>query len=158
MKSLLIIGAGGHGRVVAETAMACGYEHLDFLDDNSADAIGKTDQLEQLSPGYDGVIVSIGNNAKRKELLDRVTNPISLVHPHAFVSPSAKIGKGSIILPGAVINTNVKIGRGCIISIGALIDHDAEIGDDCHINTGAVICAGAHVGSETKIEAGQIIK
>lgn len=160
MKSLLIIGAGGHGQVVAECAEACGYEKIDFLDDNYADAVGGIDELEEKVTGYDGVIVSIGNNELRRELINRVqiiNVPLTtLIHPRAFVSPTATIGTGSIVLPYAVIHTNANIGTGCIISIGVLIDHDAVVEDFSHINTGAIVGAGKRAGG--KVDAGAIIK
>lgn len=160
MKSLLIIGAGGHGQVVAECAEACGYEKIEFLDDNNPDAVGGIDQLEEVVDKYNGVIVSIGKKDTRRELIRRVQNInaplISLIHPRAFVSPTATVGSGSIVLPGAVIHTNVRIGIGCIISIGALIDHDAVVEDFSHINTGAIVEAGKRAGG--KVEAGQVVK
>ena len=157
MKRLLIIGAGGHGKVVAEAAEACGYS-VAFLDDNPGiGVVGTFEEAGVISLQYDGTIISIGDNEKRKVLMEQLSNPISLIHPLAYVSPSAEIGVGSIILPGAVIHTNAKIGCGCIISIGALIDHDAEIGDYCHINTGAVVSAGAKVLRGTKVTAGSTI-
>lgn len=159
MKSLLIIGAGGHGSVVAETATVCGYEKIDFLDDNSPDAIGNTDQLEELQGFYDGVIVSIGNNEIRRELTHRIREVgapmVSLIHPRSFIAVSAKIGAGSIVLPGAIVHSNAIIGSGCIISIGALIDHDAVVEDFSHINTGAIVGAGKRASG--KIDAGEII-
>ena len=119
MKSILIIGAGGHGQVVAECAEACGYEKIDFLDDNYADAVGGIDELEDIAINYDGVIVSIGNNEIRRELISRVQiikAPLTtLIHPGAYVSPTATVGSGSIVLPGVVIHTNAIIGKGCII-------------------------------------------
>lgn len=160
MKSLLIIGAGGHGQVVSECAEACGYEKIDFLDDNNPDAVGEIGQLEEKVTGYDGVIVSIGDNEIRRELISRVqiiNAPLTtLIHPRAYVSATATVGSGSIVLPGAVIHTNAKIGTGCIISIGALIDHDAVVEDFSHINTGAVVGAGKRAGG--KIDAGQVVK
>lgn len=159
MKSLLIIGAGGHGQVVAECAEACGYEKIDFLDDNHPDAIGGIKRLEEIAAGYDGVIVSIGNNEIRRELISRIQTInaplVSLIHPRAFVSPTAVVGSGSIVLPGAVIHTNASIGTGCIISIGALIDHDAIVEDFSHINSGAIVGAGKR--ARGKVEAGVII-
>ena len=155
MKSLLIIGAGGHGQVVAECAEACGYERIDFLDDNHPDAVGKTNQAEDFAVRYDGVIVSIGNNEIRRELIERLkaskAHLITLIHPRAYVSPRATVGAGSIVLPGAVIHTNASIGIGCIISICGLIDHDAVVEDFCHINTGAIVGAGKRMGG--KVEA-----
>lgn len=160
MRSLLIIGAGGHGQVVAECAEACGYEKIDFLDDNYTDAVGGIDRLETVATDYDGVIVSIGNNDIRRKVINRVQRInaplISLIHPRAFVSPTTTIGSGSIVLPGAVIHTSANIGISCIISIGALIDHDAVVEDFSHINTGAVVGAGKRAGG--KVDAGQVVK
>lgn len=159
MRCLLIIGAGGHGQVVAECAEACGYEKIDFLDDNYPGAIGKIDQLEEIATRYDGVIVSIGNNKIRRELITRLQNInaslTTLIHPRAFISPSATVGSGSIVLPGAVIHTNASIGIGCIISIGAPIDHDAVVEDFSHINTGAIVGAGKRTSGT--VEAGMSI-
>jgi len=159
MKSLLIIGAGGHGQVVAECAEACGYEKIDFLDDNYADAVGGIDQLEEVVDKYNGVIVSIGNNDIRHDLIIRLQNIntplITLIHPRAYISPTATIGSGSIVLPNAVIHTNASIGTGCIISIGTLIDHDAVVEDFSHINTGAIVGAGKRASG--KVDAGMII-
>lgn len=149
MKNILVIGAGEHGQVVAETARFCGYEKIDFLDDCNQNAIGSINQLEEFAELYDGVIVSIGNSNIRKTLIDQIiqmnVSLITLIHPLAYISPSAHIGIGSIILPGAVIHANAFIGRGCIISIGALIDHDAVVEDFSHINAGSVIPAGKKV-------------
>ncbi|SCW77110.1 sugar O-acyltransferase, sialic acid O-acetyltransferase NeuD family [Lachnospiraceae bacterium C10] len=160
MKSILIIGAGGHGQVVAECAEACGYEKINFLDDYHPDAVGVIDQLEAAATNYDGVIVSIGNNEIRRKLITRLQNinaPLmSLIHPRAYVSPTVAIGPGSIVLPGAVIHTNVHIGIGCIVSIGALVDHDAIVEDFSHINTGAIVGAGKRANG--KVEAGQVVK
>ena len=158
-KSLLIIGAGGHGQVVVETAQMLGYEKIDFIDDNKTNAIGRINEIDTLVPSYDGVIVSIGNNEKRQELIERLESIkafiVTLIHPNAYVSQSATIGGGSIILPGAIVHTNVTIGKGCIISICARIDHDAVVYNYSHINTSAVICAGTKVSG--KVEAGQVI-
>ena len=158
MNKVLIIGAGSHGRVVAETAEACGY-NVAFLDDQpGVNVVGSLDEIEQYASQYDGVIVSIGDNEKRKELLKKITNPITLIHPRSYISLTASIGKGTIILPGAVVNTRAVIGKGCIISIGALIDHDSVVGDYCHINAGAVIEAGCIIPFNTKVDAGTTIK
>ena len=159
MKKLLIIGTGGHGQVLAEVAMACGYDRVDFLDDRNPCAVGTTDRAEALAGGYDGVIVSIGNNDLRRTLIQRlqaVDAPIAtLVHPRAFVAPSATLGEGSIVLPGAVVNTNASVGKGCILSIGALVDHDATIDDFSHVNAGAVVAAGKRAGG--KVAPGAVI-
>ena len=159
MNSILIIGAGSHGQVVAETAKACGYQKTEFLDDYSPNAIGKTDQFEKLAVFYDSVIVSIGNNEVRKKLIHQIQEVgaplVSLIHPRAYVAPSATVGIGSIVLPGAVIHSNASIGIGCFISIGALIDHDAVVEDFSHLNTGAIVGAGKRASG--KVDAGVTI-
>lgn len=156
-KSLLVVGAGGHGHVVAETAIACGYTTA-FLDDNSTEAVGMISQLEQLAPRFDAAFVAIGNCEKRRELLSRVEKTITLIYPAAYVSPSASIGSGSVVLPGAVVHTGAKIGKGCIISAGAIVDHDAVIGDYCHIDAGAICKSGSKVESMKKIDSGNVVQ
>jgi len=160
MKKLLIIGAGGHGQVLAEVAMACGYDRVDFLDDRNPCAVGTTDRAEALAGSSDGVIVSIGNNDLRRAFIQRlqaVHAPIAtLVHPRAFVAPSASLGEGSVVLPGAVVNTHARVGKGCILSIGALVDHDATIDDFSHINAGAIVAAGKRAGG--KIGPGGVVE
>lgn len=165
MKSLLIIGAGGHGQVVKEIAIACGFEQqaIAFLDDNAFDAVGKLNEAPYLAPNYDGVIIAIGNNALRRDITDKLErfegiNIVTLIHPTAYTSPTAVIGKGTVVEPKAVINTNSKIGEGCIVSVGAIVDHDSSIGYFSHINSGAICMAGSKVEKLTKINAGEIVR
>lgn len=163
MKRLLIIGAGGHGQVVKEIAKTCGYEFIDFLDDKAPNAVGKIIEMSYLAPNYDGVIVGIGNNTLRQELTENLEiiegiSIATLIHPTAFVSSSAIIGKGTVVEPNATINTNSKIGEGCIISVGSIVDHDSSIGYFSHINAGAICMAGSNVKALTKVNAGEIIK
>lgn len=163
MKRLLIIGAGGHGQVVKEIAETCGYEAIDFLDDNSPNAVGKINEASNLAPNYDGVIVGIGNNTIRRDIttqLEKIEgiNLVTLIHPTAFISKSAIIGKGTVVEPNATINANSKIGEGCIISVGTVIDHDCSIGYFSHINSGAICMAGSKVESFAKVNAGEVIK
>ncbi len=160
-KTLLIIGAGGHGHVVAEIAEACGYVCA-FLDDNSLDAIGKIHQIEQFSSSFDFFFVALGDNIKRQEITMKLEQlrcciPV-IIHPAAYVSQSAQIGEGTVIAPGAIVNTNSCIGKGCIISVGALIDHDVSIGDFSHIDAGAVCKSGSHISMLTKVNAGVVVQ
>ena len=156
---LLIIGAGGHGHVVAEVAQVCGYQCA-FLDDHSPDAIGTIAQLEQLVQKFDTCFVAIGNNVIRKQLMKRLQalscTLATLVHPTAYVSPSAKIGLGTIVAPNALINTRSLIGGGCILSAGCIVDHDVVIQDYVHINAGAICKAGTTILEGQKIDAGQV--
>ncbi len=162
MKKLLIIGAGGHGRVVAEVAEATGkYEVIRFVDDNCQDAVGKISDLAVLHENYDSAFVGIGDNRLRGVLIRQLEEigyevPV-LIHPTAYVSKSAKIKKGTVVEPKALVNANSRIGTGCIISVGAIIDHNVELGDCVHTNAGAIVKAGATVESERKLEAGEVV-
>ena len=161
MKSLLILGAGGHGAVVKEVAEACGYDKIDFLDDNIPHAIGKISELN-IFKEYESVFVSIGNNKLRKQLLDKAINlgfktPI-LIHPDAYVSSSAKVEEATIIEPKAIVNSNAMIGRGCIISIGAVVDHNACIDEFAHINAGTIVKSAAHIKAFRRLEVGEIVQ
>lgn len=162
MNNLLIIGAGGHGIVIKEIAEDTGaFEKIDFIDDNSDLAIGKTSDLNGLHTAYDSAFVSIGNNEFRSKLLSELKQlgysiPV-LIHPTAYVSKSCEIKCGTVIEPKAIVNANASIGEGCIISAGAIVDHNAVVNDYCHINSGAVVKAGTEVKEKTKIDAGQVV-
>ena len=161
-KNLLIIGAGGHGKVVKEIAEALGYNNIAFLDDNSPEAIGKTFDSKAFLDDYQEAFVGIGNNKFRGELLARLeqegfTIPV-LIHPTAYISKTATIEKGTVVEPKAIVNANSKVGIGCIISVGSIVDHDAVLEDCVHVNAGAICKAGSFVAKETKLEAGQVVK
>lgn len=161
--NLLILGAGGHGRVVKETAEAMDiFDKTDFLDDNSESkvAIGLCCDFSKYINEYSYAFVGIGNHELRMNWINILTKagykiPV-LIHPTAFVSPSAKIYEGSIVGAKAVVNTNVVIEKGCIISIGVLIDHDSYVSQYSHINTGAIIKAGCKVKSFNNVDAGRV--
>jgi UDP-N-acetylbacillosamine N-acetyltransferase len=158
---LLILGAGGHGKVVAEIAENIGYDEIAFLDDNCSEAIGKMDDLEKFKGQYANAFVGIGNNKLREELISRLLDcgyeiPI-LIHPSAYVSKTATIGIGTVIEPKAIVNANSCIGEGCIISVGAIVDHDVEIGEYSHINAGVIVKAGGQIESLRKLEAGEVV-
>ena len=160
---LLIVGAGGHGQVVKEVAEAIGtYEKVAFIDDNSTLAVGKMENLQELHGEYDAAFVGVGNNHLRRELLGRLQSygysiPV-LVHPTAYVSRSAKIGKGTVVEPKAIVNASSQVSDGCIISVGAIVDHDVILEECVHVNAGAICKAGSIVTVETKLEAGQVVK
>lgn len=162
MKNLLILGAGQYGMVAKEIAASTQlFDKIAFLDDNTPVAIGKLDDIKDLSEEYDCAIVAIGNAEIRLKLIDELENTgyevVTLIHDKAYVSPSAKLGKGSIIEPMAVIHTDVSIGTGCIISAGAILNHNSVIEDGCHIDCGTVIGARAFVKAKTKTPYGATI-
>lgn len=158
---LLIIGSGGHGKVVAEVARACGYDTIAFLDDQAPEAIGTIRDLERFADRYEHVFIGIGSNPLRAQLYARAeaagyTVPV-LIHPTAYVSPSARIEAGTVVEPKAIVNANTLIKIGTIVSVGAIVDHDVLVEPFSHINAGAIVKAGAKVPSGTKLEAGQVV-
>lgn len=163
-KNLLILGAGGHGRVVKETAEAMEFfEKIDFLDDNPdcETAIGLCGDHEKFKSDYRYAFPAFGNNELRMKWMDRLeescfTIPI-LAHPTAYISPSVSVYPGAIIEAKAIINTNSVIEKGCIVSVGAIVDHDATVGYGCHVDCGAIIKANSVVKACTKIESGQVV-
>lgn len=161
-KSLLIIGAGGHGKVVKEVAEAVGYDKIAFLDDNSAESVGKIADSKQFVQEYQAAFVGIGNNKFRNELLQRLEQegyeiPI-LLHPTAYISKTAVIGKGTVVEPKAIVNANSRVGLGCIISVGAIVDHDVVLEDCVHVNAGAICKAGSRIKAFIKVDTGEIIQ
>ena len=161
--TLLIIGAGGHGHVAAEVAEACGYEKIDFLDDNPGEGvIGSIEGLELWLDQYDGYFVGIGSNEFRRHLIGRLEKNgakiATLIHPSAYISKSAKIGVGTIIAPKAIVNTHSVVGKGCILSVGAIVDHDVVIENFAHINAGTICKGGSKVESGRELEAGEVVR
>ena len=161
MKTLLIIGAGQHGILVKELAQDVFPDiRIEFVDDGNHIIKWKTSDLKELRKDYDAAIVSIGNNQVRKRMIDLLKElgyqiP-TLVHPTAYVSPSAVINRGTIIGPNASVMSHAVVGDACIISAGAVIDHDARIGNYVHVNVGSTVVARSIVNDEDKVLAGSI--
>lgn len=168
-KDLIIIGASGHGKVVADIArqmMENGqkrYTKIQFLDDDKSKnacgtypVVGTTENMEQyLGADY---FVAIGDANIRQRMAKRLESfhaavPV-LVHPKAIVGEDVSIGEGTVLAGGTVINAGTDIGKHCIINTGATVDHDCVIGDFVHIAPGVHICGGVHIGESTWIGAG----
>ena len=145
--NLLIIGAGGHGRVVKETAVLLArFAKIDHLDDQSPGCIGKCSAYPNFTDAYKYAFTAIGDPALRREWNNKLKAAgyelASIIHPGACVSPSARIAAGVFIGAGAVVNTNVVIDAGSIIGIGALVDHDAHVCEYGYVKAGEVVAAG----------------
>ncbi|MDD6157347.1 MAG: hypothetical protein PUB52_10075 [Lachnospiraceae bacterium] len=170
MASLLILTAGGHGQVVGETAACAGYEKIGFLDDFKEIGVGKviggTGDVDRFldSGEFDAVFPALGNNSARQKWMREHEELVrgrgvmpALVHPTAWVSPSAKLGSGVIVEAMAVVNANVIVGQGAIIGIGVKVDHDAVIGECAHLDAGAIVHARGKVNDLAKVEAGTVV-
>lgn len=161
MNRLIIIGASGHGKVVADIAVLNGYKDIVFLDDDESikecagwPVVGKSTQAP------DGeVFVAVGNPETRKRLMalyrDRA-QPV-LVHPKAVVAENVKIGSGTVVMAGAVINPGVTIGKGVIVNTSSSIDHDCSVGDYSHISVGAHLCGTVKVDDIVWVGAGATV-
>lgn len=159
-RPLLILGAGGHAKVLAETALAAGVAHqLAFLDDRPLGsllgwpvlgplALAPSAKLRQQWPQ---AAVAIGHAATRLRWLQQLESlgyalpPI--VHPTAVLSPSAVVGPGSVLFAQAVVQACSQLGRGVIVNTAASVDHDAQLADGVHV------CPGAHLAGEVRVGA-----
>lgn len=161
MKKLVVIGAGGHGKVVADIAKACEYEEIIFLDDSDTTcAIGKVCDYGHYMEEY-GFIVAIGNSKVREKLQNKLLENgcqiVTLIHPNAIVGSNVSIGIGTVVMAGTVINTGTKIGNGVIVNTSSSVDHDNVVRDYCHISVGAHLAGTVSIGKHTWIGAGAIV-
>ncbi len=153
---VIIIGAGGHGRVIADIIRANGDTVLGFLDDdNTKDVLGSISDYSKYADAY--FIVGIGNNALRKKLSALPVKWYTAIHPSAIVSPSAVISEGTAIMPNAVINANAVVGKHCIVNTGAIVEHDDNIGDYSHVSVGAKIGGTVKAGQSVWIGIGATV-
>ena len=163
MNRIIIVGASGHGKVVADIARLNGYDEIVFLDDDTSmhhcleyPVIGKTDKIKTM----DGdLFVAIGNAQIRSKIMiaNHDRRFPKLIHPSAVVARNVLIGKGTAIMAGAVINPDVVIGEGCIINTSSSIDHDCHLGNYVHVAVGAHLCGTVEVQDYTWIGAGTIV-
>lgn len=163
MNRLIIIGASGHGKVVADIAALNGYKDIVFLDNDSNikncagyPVLGPDTMTSEL----DGdVFIAVGNAETRKKLMERDANRnfTVLIHPSAVIAKSAEVGAGSVAMAGAVINPGAQIGKGCIINTSSSVDHDCVVGDYVHISVGAHLSGTVVVGTGTWIGTGAIV-
>ena len=164
---LLIVGAGGHGRVVADAAMESKkWDNILFVDrdfpkikkSGDWDIVGTDDDLKQLKKEHNSAVVAVGDNKIRLKLfsaLKKINFPItSVVHPLAYVANCVSVGKGTVIFANSVVNYGSSIGDFSIINTSATIDHDNCIGDYVHISPGVNLGGDVSVGSGSWIGIG----
>lgn len=159
-KKLLIIGASGHGKVIADIALKMNrWKSIEFLDDNTTlkesmglDVIGKSSDVTKYINEYD-IFVGVGNNEIREHIQDKLealgANIPTLFHPNTVIGEQVELGAGTAVMAGAVINCCTKIGKGCIINTGSTIDHDNVLEDFVHISPGVNIAGTVKVGKGT---------
>ena len=162
-KKLLIIGAGGHGKVVADVAKSMNkYEEICFLDDNITKRfiypiLGKIEEAFKYVDTHD-FFVAIGNHNVRQSIMESLNvDCATLIHANSIIGSNVKIGKGCVIMPGTVINAGTTIGNGVIVNTSSSVDHDCEINDFCHISVGAHVCGTVSIGTRTWMGAGATV-
>jgi sugar O-acyltransferase (sialic acid O-acetyltransferase NeuD family) len=162
MTSLLIVGAGGHGKVVADTARASGYIDIAFLDGAWPEKTtnGTWSVRGKPAPSKTPTFCAVGNNAARENLFSdlELSNAPVLTHSSAIVSPSTHIGAGTLLVAGTIVNADARIGRGVILNTGCSVDHDCEIDDFVHISPGAHLAGGVKVGKRSWIGIGAVVR
>ena len=156
---MYLYGASGHGKVIKEILEAQGRNVVGFIDDNP-----NINELSGLSVFHstedaDDVIVSIGINATRKKVVEKLDCSIAdaAIHSSAIVSVSASVDKGSVVMAGVVVNAEAIIGKHCIINTGATVDHECVIGDYVHVAPGVHLCGQVQVGEGTLIGVGSSV-
>ena len=164
MKRLIIIGASGHGKVVADIAKNT-YQQISFLDDNDSlqfcgcyPVIGRCNDFVSYD---DDFFVAIGDAAVRQRILTHLREqgkklPV-LIHSNAVVAESATVGDGSVIMAGAVINPGSTVGKGCIINTCSSVDHDCYLDDFVHVSVGSHLAGNVRVGKRSWIGIGAVV-
>lgn len=170
-KNLLIIGAGQYGLVAQEIALAMGcFNEIAFLDDSFPDChpraggapatIGTTRDIAKFANEFNFGFVAIGNPDVRRRLTDQLREngltPATLVHPQAYVSPSARLKKGCCVEPLAAVQTDARLGTATFVASGAVVRHNATVGEFCHLDCNAVVESSAVVPPATKVPCNSV--
>ena len=156
MSKLIIIGAGGHGKVVADAA-GCDCVFVD-QQENAQEGVHAMEELPSLQGSDHQVIVGIGDNGTRLQEMAGLRNIATVIHKDASVSSRASLGEGTVVFAQAAINLGTTIGRGCIINTGATVDHDCNLDDGVHISPGANVGGGVTIGLCSWIGLGAAVK
>lgn len=167
-KTVVIIGASGHGKVIADIILKSGDSIKGFLDDSKETTgtvagfpvLGKVSEYEKYLECQ--FVIAIGNAAVREKISLQLEDKVqwyTAIHPTAVISSlDVEIGVGTVVMATAVINSSAKIGRHCIINTGAIVEHDNVLEDYVHISPNATLAGTVSVGKRTHIGAGATVK
>lgn len=160
METINLFGASGHAKVIKDIIEAqgnnvgCLYDDAPHCSEIQGKPVFKSSETKVTGP----IIISIGSNKVRKLISEKYNNPYAIaIHPNAIISPTAKIGKGSVVMHGAIVQSDARIGKHCIINTGASVDHECKIGDYVHISPHATLCGNVQVGEGCWIGAGSTV-
>ncbi|MDO4269901.1 MAG: acetyltransferase [Eubacteriales bacterium] len=163
----MIVGAGGHGHVVADIAEAKGcYSRIAFLDDavsvnhSRYPVMGTVQDALSFAASWH-FAVAVGNQRARQSLIEYLLDGGAflpyLVHPSAVVGSNVEIGYGTVVMAGTVINCRTRIGRGCIVNTGATVDHDNVLEDYVHLSPGVHLAGTVHIGKRSWLGIGSVV-
>lgn len=169
MENIVVIGAGGHAKVVIDILLKDstkkivgivddGFEKLKCRDIFGINILGKVSELERFPKDY-SYIIAIGNRDVRDRIVKKYPylKYINAISPRAYIANGVEIGVGTVISHNAVINPDTKIGNHCIINTGAVVEHDTLVGDLSHIAPGVIICGGVTIGRGCWIGAKSVV-
>lgn len=167
-RPVVVIGAGGHGRVVADILAAAGRVVAGFLDDHETGPVAGLKVLgpfaRALDPGFGhacDLIVALGDTVRRVELGQAILCAggalATAIHPAAVLAGRARIGAGTTVSAAAVIGTDARVGRFCIVNTAAVVDHDCQVEDGAFLAPGVRLCGGVVVGTGAFLGAGAIV-
>jgi len=170
VRSILIVGAGGHGRVVADAARLSGqWERIAFVDDRypeldsagSWPVIGTVAELGRLASDWGEAVIAVGDNTTRIEMLERVKtcgfDIVSVIHPSAHIAEDVTIGEGTVVFSNAVVNTGSILGNACIVNTAVTVDHDDQIGVGVHLSPGVHLAGDVEIGDRSWIGIGAVV-
>jgi sugar O-acyltransferase (sialic acid O-acetyltransferase NeuD family) len=161
---ILVLGAGGHGRVVAEVAQACGHVVEGFVDDGlptgtlvlGRPVVGTTAWLLQQGPR--SIALGLGDNRRREQLqaqLEAAGHAVgTFIHPTAWISPTAELGAGTVAMARVVVNAEARVGRGVILNTGCIVEHECVVGHFAHLSPAATLGGRARIGERTHVGLG----
>lgn len=161
---LVIIGAGGHAKVIADIAVKIGYTDICFVDDTKTDGfmdfpvVGKSDDIYSLNDSKTDFVIGIGSNKIREKIAEEYdVNYVSLIHPSAQIGLGVTIGKGTVVMAQAVVNSDATVGEHCIINSSAVVEHDNVIEDYVHLSPKVSLGGSVTVGRGTWIGIGSSV-
>jgi len=154
----LIIGAGGHGQVIADILECLKTPAIGFIDQDpdQSGVLGTDAEVSKIisTENIDSFIIGVGSirggAGLRSRLFDQYAGfgiaPRTAIHPSAVVAKSVRLGNGTVVMAGAILNPGVKSGENVIINTGAILDHDCDIGAHSHIAPGCVLSGDTQIG------------
>jgi sugar O-acyltransferase (sialic acid O-acetyltransferase NeuD family) len=170
-RRVLVIGASGHGKVVADVVRAAGHELAGFVDD---DPVRRRDGLWELpvlgweecaalavGPDRPAIALGIGDNRARERVFERVLSAgfevLTVVHPSAVIAPRARLGAGAVVMALVAVNPDAEVGEGAILNTGCVVEHDCHVGRFAHLSPNSALGGAVVIGDRTHLGLGAVV-